>query len=170
MAKGVLVRIATYPDEGRAASRIWRLQYGPCWCRSTPGDTGTFDFLRFKTHSLDLGDARQDFLIVSDRVIDGSRPMFVDIFGRVPEPRVTISTAACPAAADFWSELPMGWTPVSEVLPVDIHVSQCVTRYPEALLAAVLEHVLTSDASEPRFERATASPRPYAVSARLDAI
>ena len=128
-------------------ARIWRLQYGPCWCQTRPSDTAAFDFARLRTTSADLGRAEENLLIVSGRVIDGTKQVFRQLYVDVPEPKIVISAATCPAADLFWEELPVGWTPVGEILPVDVHVEECVSGNPEELLAAVLSHFLVRERS-----------------------
>lgn len=127
--------------------RIWRLQYGPCWCHGLPGETGSFDFVRTSTSEAVLGSLDFNVLILSDRVIDGSRPVFLQVLERVPGPRLVVATVSCPAATTFWDDLPVGWTPVQELVPVDIHVDECVGGHPEALMAAVLDHALSAPVS-----------------------
>lgn len=122
--------------------RVWRLQYGPCWCRSTPTDSASFDFVRLTTWDADLSGFNRNILIVSDRVIDGSQPVFTQVYERVPDPKLVVATAACHAASRFWDELPVGWTPVEEMIPIDLHIDECVTGSPEILMAQVLGHVL----------------------------
>ncbi len=139
---------ASDPDQRErpgSRTRIWRLQYGPCWCRTQPSATASFDFSRLRTTTADLGRAEENFLIVSERVIDGTKQVFRQLYADVPEPKIIISAAACPGALLFWDELPAGWTPVGEILPVDIHVEQCVSGNPEELMAAVLSHLLTRE-------------------------
>lgn len=123
-------------------ARIWRLQYGPCWCRVAPTESDSFDFVRLTTSTPDLGSFDANILIVSDRVIDGSQAVFRQVHDRVAAPKLLIAAKACPAAARFWDELPVGWTPVQDLLPVDIHVEECITGNPEALMAAMVQHVL----------------------------
>jgi len=122
--------------------RIWILQYGPCWCRTVPTDTSSFDFVRLRRTVTDLGALEENLLIVSDRVIDGSARVFRQVYQGVPEPKLVISAAACPSASRFWDELPNGWSPVEDVLSVDIEVEACISGYPEELMATVLRHVL----------------------------
>lgn len=87
---------------------------------------------------------KENLLIVSARVIDGTSHVYREVFADVPDPKLIVAAAACPASQRFWEELPNGWGAVEEVIPVDIHVEECVTGYPEALLAAVLGHVAAS--------------------------
>jgi Ni,Fe-hydrogenase III small subunit len=89
----------------------------------------------------DLGGIRDNFLIVSERVIDGSKQVFRETYDDVPDPKLVISTAVCPTATRFWDELPVGWASVGEVLPVDIAVAECINGNPESLMAAVLSHL-----------------------------
>lgn len=127
------------------AIRIWKLQYGPCWCGAIPSKTDSFDFVRLRTSPAEFGGLDENILIVSDRVIDGARQIYLQVFSDVPEPRLVVATAACPVAKGFWDDLPVGWTPIDEVLPVDIHVEECINGNPESLMAAVVEHVLTAE-------------------------
>lgn len=138
--------------EDRRAARIWLLQYGPCWCRTPATETSSFDYVRLRKTEADLGSMEENLLIVSDRVIDGSGKSYRQVYADVPDPKLVVSAAACPTAHRFWDELPNGWTPVDELLPIDLHVDECINGHPEALAAAVLGHVLdTSD--DPSSER-----------------
>lgn len=137
-----------------APVRIWMLQYGPCWCRTVPTDTSSFDFVRLRRTKSDLGALGENLLVVSDRVIDGSARVFRQVYQEVPEPKLVISAAACPSASGFWDELPNGWSPVEDVLSVDIEVGECISGHPEELMAAVLRHVLVgSEWGRPRQQR-----------------
>lgn len=138
---------ARRPGPERITARVWRLQYGPCWCRGTPSSSGSFDFVRLVTSEDDLGGFDRNVLIVSDRVIDGSLPVYRQVFDAIPSPRLVVSTGSCPAARRFWDELPVGWTPVWDSLPVDLRVPQCVSGNPESLMAAVLRHVTSGEGS-----------------------
>lgn len=141
------------PDRDLGAStRIWRLQYGPCWCHSTPGDSGSFDYVRTYRTQADLGDFRQNIVLVSERVIDGAGPTFRQFLASVPDPTLVVSTATCPSSARFWNELPNSWTPVEELVPVELRVRDCINGRPESLAAVLLRHVLTVQ-STPGFER-----------------
>lgn len=128
--------------DDHGATRIWLLQYGPCWCHTTATDTNSFDYVRLRRTAADLGTLEDNLLIVSDRVIDGSGKSYRQVYADVPEPKLVVSVAACPNARRFWNELPNGWTPVDELLPIDLHVDECISGRPEALAAAVLAHVL----------------------------
>lgn len=124
-----------------AATHIWRLQFGPCWCRTGPTDHGSFDFVRLRTTTTDPGSVRENILIVTSRVISGAARMYRQIHSEVPDPKLVVAAAACPSAARFWDEIPGGWTPADEVLPVDLHVEDCISGNPETLLTAVLSHL-----------------------------
>lgn len=101
----------------------------------------------------DLGSLEGNLLIVSDRVIDGSGKTYRQVYADVPDPKLVVSAAACPTAHRFWDELPNGWTPVDELLPIDLYVDECINGHPEALTAAVLGHVLdASDGTSPERE------------------
>lgn len=128
-----------------AALGVWILQYGPCWCRSVPTESSSFDFMRLRKTVLDPGTLDDNLLIVSDRVIDGSSRVYHQLFEDIPNPKLVISTAACPATAQFWDDLPSGWRPVDELFPVDIHVDRCIRGEPEALMTSVLKHFLSGD-------------------------
>lgn len=134
----------------RSARHICRLQYGPCWCHGLPGETGSFDFVRTSFREVPLGDFDRNILILPERVIDGSGPVFLQFHDRVASPRLVVATAACPAAAAFWDDLPMGWSSIHELVPVDIHIGECISGYPDALMAAVLSYAAqpTSDSPE----------------------
>ncbi len=130
------------PDSsGQPATRIWRLQFGPCWCRSFPTDETSFDFVRMRTTAAELGPLEDNLLIVSDRVVAGAARMYRQIHAEVPDPKLVISVATCPSATRFWDDLPGGWSPASDVIPLDLHVDDCITGNPESLLASVLSHV-----------------------------
>lgn len=136
------------PNGAQAGSdsraRVWRLQFGPCWCRGVPSATGSFDFVRLVTSENDLGDFDNNILILSERVIDGSLAVYRQVIGGIPDPKLVVSVAPCPAARSFWDELPLGWSPVSDVLPVDIHIDDCISGMPESLMAALLRHVTSA--------------------------
>lgn len=127
------------------AIRIWKLQYGPCWHGAIPSETGSFDFVRLRTTEAELGGLDENILIVSERVIDGARQVYLQVYSDVPEPKLVVATAACPVAQRFWDDLPVGWTSVDEILPIDIHVEECINGNPESLMAAVIGHVLTRE-------------------------
>ncbi|HVR77899.1 MAG TPA: hypothetical protein VMS99_05850 [Acidimicrobiia bacterium] len=132
------------PDlaRGESAIRVWRLQYGPCWCRGIPPGAGSFDFVRFNTTTQNLGAFEGSIIVFSNRVIDGSLPVFLQVLEQAPDPKLVVATLSCPYAARFWEELPVGWAPIEEVLPIDLHIEECVTGNPETLMAGVLGHVL----------------------------
>ena len=130
-------------DDRESPTRIWRLQYGPCWCLSVPEQSSSFDYVRMRRTAVDLGALNENLLIVSERVIDGTSTVYRRVHSDVPDPKLVISAGTCPTAHRFWDELPNGWVPVREVLPIDIHVDECISRSPEALLAAVLGHVMS---------------------------
>ena len=127
--------------------RIWLLQYGPCWCRSIPSDSSSFDYVRLRRTMTHLGSLDTNLLIVSARVIDGSSHAYRQVYDEMPDPKIVISAAVCPFAHSFWDGLPNGWTPVEGLLPVDVHVDECINGEPEALMAAVLAHVFAVDPS-----------------------
>lgn len=133
----------------RPGIRIWLLQYGPCWHQSMPGETGSFDYVRMRKTSADLDVLAENLLIVSKRVIDGAGRHYRQVYQEVPDPKLVVAVAPCPLADRFWDELPNGWSPVDELLPVDIHVDECINGEPEALMAAVLKHVLTTEGTAP---------------------
>ncbi|MFP3881437.1 MAG: hypothetical protein ACLFRT_00930 [Actinomycetota bacterium] len=133
-------------SQDRVATRIWLLQYGPCWCRTPRTETSSFDYVRLRTKKADLGRLEENLLIVSERVIDGTAKVYRQVYDDVPDPKLVISAAACPTADRFWDGLPNGWVPVDEILPIDIHVDACISGEPESLAAAVLGHVLQGDA------------------------
>lgn len=139
---------ANGPDRREAPDpevRIWLLQYGPCWCRTAPTDASSFDYVRLRKTVADLGALEKNLLIVSDRVVDGSAQVYRQVHRDVPDPKVVVAAGACPFAHRFWDELPNGWSPVDELLAVDIHIDECISGNPEALLAAVLSHVFSRD-------------------------
>lgn len=141
--------MATDQVDGALANRIWLLQYGPCWCRSPRTDSSSFDYVRMRRTAVDLGELEEYLFIVSERVIDGAAKTYRQVYADVPDPKLVISAAACPTAERFWNDLPNGWTPVDEILPVDIYVKDCISGQPEALTAAVLGHVLAGGKQHP---------------------
>lgn len=139
---------------GDAANvRIWLLQYGPCWCRSIPSDSSSFDYVRLRRTSADLGSLETNLLIVSARVIDGSSRAYRQVYDEMPDPKIVISAAVCPFAHSFWDGLPNGWAPVEDLLPIDVYVDECINGEPEALMAAVLAHVFAIDGSSEGSDR-----------------
>lgn len=130
---------------GSPPVRIWRLQYGPCWCRSIPTEASSFDYVRLRRTTADLGSLEENLLIVSERVIDGCGKSYRQVYADVPDPKLVISAGTCPTSHRFWDELPNGWAPVEKILPIDIAVEDCISGSPEALMAAVISHVLTRD-------------------------
>lgn len=132
-------------------ARIWRLTYGPCWCQGEPPAGSSFEFMRrFVTPPSPRPGV--NLLMVSERVLDGSAAAFATIEREVPSPRFVVSTAACPASADFWNGLPIGWSSVDSMMEVDAHIDECVNGYPQALVLAVLDLLL-----EPRLVEVGAS-------------
>lgn len=139
--------------DGPDARKIWVLQYGPCWCRGSPSaDSIAFDFMRSRTLERDFGTLSHNLLIVTDRAPEGSRGVYVRTYERVPDPKLVIAVATCPAAGGFWDDLPGGWIATSEVIPVDLHVAECISGHPEVLLGAVLGHLLAVDRASDSWE------------------
>lgn len=162
--------MTTHPMIDQAATsrsdlspRVWRLQYGPCWCHSTPTESSAFDYVRMRSTVADLGALEENLLIVSERVIDGTANAFRRIHASVPDPKLVISAGTCPASHRFWDELPNGWILVQEVLAVDIRVEECVSGYPEALVAAVLGHVFERHRGGPGRSRDHSEPEAITV-------
>ena len=73
-------------SRGPSASTVAILQYGPCWCRGVPGETGSFDFIRQRRVDMDLGPLGSNLVIVSERVLAGSGSVVWAVFDSVPEP------------------------------------------------------------------------------------
>jgi len=117
---------------------MWTLHFGPCFCHAYPASEESFDFMRFRTAKLEASLLRVNILVVSDRVIDGSLPTFHMLLDRVPSPRLVFAAAICPSASRFWDALPVGWTPTSELLQLDAHISECIRGNPEILTTRVL--------------------------------
>lgn len=140
-------------EAARPAAGVWILQSGPCWCGSVPTESSSFDYMRLRKTALDPGTLDDNFLIVSERVIDGSSRVYRQVFEDTPNPKVVISTAACPATSRFWDDLPTGWGPVDELFPVDIHIDQCIRGEPETLMTAVVRFL--SEESQARSGRDT---------------
>lgn len=126
--------------------QVWTLLHGPCWCRGAPDASASFDLSRYRTD--DLGAFDRHLIVVSQRVVDGSLSTVRRLCAETPDPKLIISVATCPAADPFWDQMAGGWTPVTELIPVDIAVDACIAGHPEALLAAVLRH-LTADTEVP---------------------
>ncbi len=116
---------------------VWLLQHGPCWCRGNPGESGSFDLIRFRSNRIDLGDVGLHFLVVSERVLEGSGPSCRQVYDSIPEPKVVIASGVCPGATRFWTEPLVASTPVSDLLPVDVTIPDCIFGRPEALLEPV---------------------------------
>lgn len=135
---------------GPGGHRIQVIQHGPCWCRAGSGAAGSFDFIRSRGADLAADAFDRNVLLVSDRVIAGSERSLVLAHRRLPDPKLVVAVGHCPATEAFWAELPGGWVKAEEVIPVDLHVAECASGRPEALLAAVLEwqsaEVATTDA------------------------
>lgn len=123
-------------------SRIWLLQQGPCWCRSHPTESSSFDYIKLRRTWADLGAWQGNMLIVSERVIDGSGHLYRQVDTEMPDPKLVVAVAACPAAARFWDDLPNGWAPVEDVIRIDIRVDECINGNPESLMATVLGYAL----------------------------
>lgn len=134
-------------------TRIWRLQYGPCWCHSPPHESSSFDYVRLRRTSADFGAMSENLFVVSERVIDGSASLYRQVYSTVPDPKLVVATGTCPTSSQFWEDLPNGWIPVEEVLPVDVRVEECVSGKPEALVAALLSHLFAVKGQAPRRRR-----------------
>lgn len=124
---------------GPAGHRIQVIQHGPCWCRAGSGTVGSFDFIRSRGADLTADAFDRNLLLVSDRVIAGTERSLVQAHRRLPDPKLVVAVGHCPATDAFWDELPGGWVKAEEVIPVELHVAECASGRPEALLAAVLE-------------------------------
>lgn len=138
-APALIDNVTQEPDQ-QPRNRIWLLQHGPCWCRSHPTDSSSFDYVRLRRTDADLGVWDQNLLIVSERVIDGSSHLYRQVFSDMPDPKLVIAVPPCPAAGKFWDELPNGWGPVDKIIPVDTRVDECVNGFPETLMTAVLAY------------------------------
>lgn len=100
--------------------------------------TGSFDFVRFRTTDVDPNPLDLDIVVVSARVIVGSEQILRQVYDRIPDPKLVVATGHCPATRQFWDDLPAGWAPVEELIPIDLIVGECLSGHPEKLLAAVL--------------------------------
>jgi Ni,Fe-hydrogenase III small subunit len=89
-------------------------------------------------------------LIVSERVVDGSGHLYRQVYGEIPDPKVVVAAAPCPAAARFWDGLPNGWAPVDDTIPIDIRIDECINGNPEALMTAVLAYALARQVAPQR--------------------
>ncbi|HEX6300559.1 MAG TPA: hypothetical protein VF148_08865 [Acidimicrobiia bacterium] len=143
MTAPAIIDDATQEKVEHPRNRIWLLQYGPCWCRSHPTDSSSFDYVRLRRTVADLGDWDENLLIVSARVIDGSNHLHRQVYTEMPDPKVVVAVPPCPAAGRFWEDLPNGWKPVEEIIPVDIRAAECINGFPESLMTAVLSLALT---------------------------
>lgn len=150
MTAPAIVGNATQEKLEQSRNQIWLLQYGPCWCHSHPTDSSAFDYVRSRRTVADLGDWDENLLIVSARVIDGSNRLYRQVYTDMPDPKVVVAVPPCPAAGQFWDELPNGWRSVEEVIPVDIRTAECMNGFPESLMAAVLSLALTRSESSQR--------------------
>lgn len=126
------------------------LQYGPCWCRGRPGESGTFDLYRHRSVRMDLSPLSSHLLIVSDRVLNGAEATCLQVYAALPDPKCVISTAPCPAAGSFWNDAPPSWVPVGELIPVDASIEECLSGRPEALIGAVLSLLGSTQNTSPR--------------------
>lgn len=145
---------ATYalsPEAGRRP-RIWALQYGPCWCHGTPAADDSFDFVRLRTARSSA--LNRDVIIVSQRVIVGSGQLLRQVHDGLPSSRLVVTTGNCPSTDEFWDSLPGGWVEADELIRVDAHVEECFSRYPEVVLARILE-ALDGDSNAAHAERST---------------
>lgn len=130
-----------WPLKRQHSATVSVLQYGPCWCRGRPGDSGTFDLFRHRTVEMDLGPLTSNVMIVSERVLNGAEAMCRETYQSLPDPKIVIATAPCPSARTFWNEAPLAWMPVRDLLPVELSLDDCVSGRPESLLGAVLQLV-----------------------------
>lgn len=131
------VRDVTSIEPTPAGANVWLLQHGPCWCRGRPGDSGSFDLIHFRSSRVDLGDVELHFLVVSERVLEGSGPSCRQVYDSIPAPKVVIASGTCPAATGFWNGPLVSSTPVSDLLQVDVSIPDCIFGRPEALLGPV---------------------------------
>lgn len=141
LVRDISSKTTTRGDRDAPTRRIWSLQYGPCWCRGVPGHADSFDLIRTGAPKPIPGRFGHNIVLISERVIEGSRSAVLDLVARVPDPKVVISVAICPATAGFWDALPGGWGSLNEIVDVDVRVGDCPSGRPEALLAAVLGQV-----------------------------
>ncbi len=130
-----------WPTTTRDLATVAVLQYGPCWCRGKPGDTGTFDLFRQRSVRMDLGPLTANLLIVTDRVLSGAEKLCRQVYNALASPKIVIATPPCPSAGRFWDEAPLAWVPVRELLPVQADLDSCFSGAPESLLGAVLPMV-----------------------------
>jgi ech hydrogenase subunit C len=79
--------------------------------------------------------------------------MYRQVYSDMPDPKLVIAVPPCPAAGQFWEELPNGWGSVEDVIPVDVWVDECINGFPEALMTAVLTRLAQSDAPAQSEER-----------------
>lgn len=142
------IRDVTTLELPPAEPNVWLLQHGPCWCRGNPGDSGSFDLIHFRSNQIDLGDVGLAFLVVSELVLEGSGPSCRQVFDAIPDPKVVISSGVCPAAQRFWKAPLVSSTAVSDLLPIDLSIPECIFGRPEALLGPVLSLCLAEAADE----------------------
>ena len=155
MTAAAIIDSATQENVEQPRNRIWLLQYGPCWCRSHPTDSSSFDYVRLRRTGANLGVWDENLLIVSERVIDGTNHLYRQVYSDMPDPKVIVAVPPCPAAGQFWEELPNSWAPVEEIIPVDIRVDECINGFPDSLMTAVLAYALTRAESFQRDEART---------------
>ena len=150
MTASAIVGIPAQEQVERPSNRIWLLQHGPCWCGSHPTESSSFDYVKLRRTGADLGDWPWNLLIVSQRVIDGSGRLYRQVYREMPDPKVVVAAAPCPAAVRFWDDLPNGWAPVEDMIPIDIRVDECINGNPESLMTAVLAYALAQHEAPPR--------------------
>jgi len=150
MSASPIVGVPAQSQIERPPNRIWLLQHGPCWCRSHPTDSSSFDYVKLRRTGADLGVWSENVLIVSERVVDGSGHLYRQVYGEIPDPKVVVAAAPCPAAARFWDGLPNGWAPVEDTIPIDIRIDECINGNPEALMTAVLAYALARQVAPQR--------------------
>lgn len=126
------------------------LQYGPCWCRGRPGESGSFDLYRHRSVRMDLSPLSCNLLIVSERVLNGAEATCHQVYSALPDPKRVISTGPCLEAGAFWDETPLSWVPVSELIPVDGAIEECVSGRPEMLVGAILSLLGSTQNTSPR--------------------
>lgn len=113
---------------------IATIAFGPCWCRSVPGNDGSFDVFRQRSVQAPL---ERNTLIVSNRVPSSGVAMVRRRFDSLSNPLV-IATQACPSAEWYWERSPADWVEVGELVDIHHRLDACLTGQPELLFSALL--------------------------------
>lgn len=105
-------------------ARIVTLLQVPCWCQGISAELSSFGLSRHR--SIDLGESGRHIVVVSNRVMNGAVPTLRRLYAETPDPKLVVAVASCPEA-EGWEDLKGGWTPIEEILDVDIAVEECAS-------------------------------------------